>query len=156
LRTHGAMRLHVPFRTPSFFVLPVALTLASLSGCGSSETLGGGDAGNADGADARAPTPDGQVTLNEAGARCVTAASSNLVTSCDADPQCVAVYTGEICEGGCLCDANLAINKSSLPTYEAKLGSIQTAGCPCHANPTRCIQHTCVLCEVGGGPCGDS
>jgi hypothetical protein len=83
---------------------------------------------------------------------------TDYTTSCLESSECIAIASGAICPGDCLC-ARSTINRSSQMMYDAVVNSIRTVACDCpfFGRPT-CANQTCVLC---GGPdpspagCGD-
>ena len=82
---------------------------------------------------------------------CVDVILSTFDQACDQSSDCVAITSGTVCTGACLCGGNAAINVSDQGLYlsEVKAVGLGACGCPLGPSPA-CINHRCVPCT--GGP----
>jgi hypothetical protein len=77
--------------------------------------------------------------------------ASSYKQSCARDSDCVAVYSGSVCDGSCACE-NAAINVASQAQYESDLAAASPPECPCPAPPpVTCAQGVCELAGGDGG-----
>jgi hypothetical protein len=106
--------------------------------------------GGTDGSEAGAG-PDGGSSFEggEEGGACVNIDPAAYGQSCKKSSDCVAITSGSICDGSCLCGGS-TINKSSEAAYEAAISGIHPGECECPAEgqPT-CVEGMCVVCGFG-------
>ena len=91
---------------------------------------------------------DGGTTQSDGGL-CVDIEPSAFDTSCNTDPDCIGIATGNICSGyNCICPG-ASISASSQAAYDATLGKVPKGPsvCSCPAlGFSRCIASQCVFC----------
>lgn len=91
-----------------------------------------------------------QLAASDGGGQCVDIQTTAFDTSCNADPDCVAVYAGNLCAGyNCICPTG-AINTNSETAYYANLSKVPKGTgpmcqCPAFGTP-RCVASQCVFC----------
>jgi hypothetical protein len=110
------------------------LALTGFMGCvGRTEGAGDGGAGN-DGGSASG---------------CVDVPIADFDTSCVRDSDCVAVTTGDVCPGACLC-GGATINVADQSRYEQMVQGVATGECNCPLEPVpQCVAGTCTVCPAG-------
>ncbi len=95
----------------------------------------------------RSPESDGGTTQSDGGL-CVDIEPSAFDTSCNTDPDCIGIATGNICSGyNCICPG-ASIGASSQAAYDATLGKVPKGPsvCSCPAlGFSRCIASQCVF-----------
>jgi len=72
--------------------------------------------------------------------------------SCSSDLDCISIWGGVTCPGGCLCAANAAVNVDELARYERTLAPLPPIACNCPV--VQAPNAVCVngLCTYVGPP----
>jgi hypothetical protein len=142
------------FPTRAVVTIACILPLGAFATAGGCSSGGGGSVGDLDaatGGDGSPPGTDGAVKGNDAARYCVTVdpASYTKNASCTQDNDCRTIQTGEICNGACLCGANLAIPTTEASKYADAIRTITRGNCDCaEVAQARCIDQACALCAL--------
>jgi hypothetical protein len=119
------------------------------SSSGSSGSSGGGWSSGSSGGSSGAPSGSGSTTSTSGSSTgaCINVNPSSFDQSCNLSSDCVAIVSGTICTGECLCGGNAAINVSDQSRYFAEVKAVVLGMCGCPAGaPAACSNHTCVAC----------
>jgi hypothetical protein len=96
----------------------------------------------------------GETSSGGGGGSCVTVDTSTYDQSCQTAADCIAVTSGQICNGDCACGGS-TISASEQSRYDQAVSSIQTGTCFCPDEPVpQCIHDECTLQGTSGPDSG--